>query len=104
MTLRPLIARHPGKCDRCGNPFGPGASILYGGRVPGGRRGYTYHVVGDCPDGGGGNGKGANDSTNPYEADRFASVSIFRNGDGEVIGTRNRNGTCEDAPCCGCCS
>jgi hypothetical protein len=30
--------------------------------------------------------------------------SVLRNYRGEVVSYRNAKGTCEDAPCCGCCS
>ena len=30
--------------------------------------------------------------------------SVLRNYRGEVVSYRNSKGTCEDAPCCGCCS
>lgn len=100
MAFRTITARYSGSCYRCGGTIEPGDRIRFGNR-------RTYHLLADCPgaDGGdmGGEGYG-NGHVNPYAADRHAPVVITRNYRGEIIGTMNRNGPCEDRPCCGCCS
>lgn len=88
MAFRTITAKYRGNCYRCGGVIDPGDRIRFGNR-------RTYHLLEDCP--------GADEADSPYAADRYASVSITRNADGDVIDFRNRWGRCEDAPCCGCC-
>lgn len=100
MAFRTITAKYRGNCYRCGEVIDPGDRIRYGNR-------RTYHLLADCPGAGGGDmgGEGyGNGHVNPYAADRRAPITILRNAEGTVVMTRNRNGTCEDAPCCGCCT
>lgn len=73
---RTMTARFAGACRGCDAPITPGDIIVHGGR------GKTYHQ--DC------NG-------------RTKVHTIYFPSSGETI-YRNANGTCEDAPCCGCCT
>lgn len=75
-AFRTMTAKFPGACRGCSNPVIPGDIIIFGGR------GRTFHV--DC--------KGKKKITTIY----FPST-------GNTV-YRNARGTCEDAPCCGCCT
>lgn len=96
MAFRTITARYAGNCYRCGGVIDPGDKIRYGNR-------RTYHLLADCPGANAEEGLG-NGHVNPYATDRHAPITILRNAEGRVVMTRNRNGTCEDAPCCGCCA
>jgi len=73
-----MTARFAGTCasHTCSKPINPGDLIVHI------RRGVTYHV--DC-DG------------------RKLVTTVYFPSSGTTI-YRNANGTCEDAPCCGCCT
>jgi hypothetical protein len=91
-----MKAKYSGTCRACGDRFGAGADIIYTRSAPKGRK--TVHT--DCSD-------ARNAAGSDFEAARGVG-----DGGGEVYeiitsgGTfyRNRNGVCEDAPCCGCCT
>lgn len=74
--LRSMIAKYRGTCKGCLNPIIPGDIIAYV------RKGAVYHV--DC------------EGTKQITTIHFPSTgnTVFRNA----------RGTCEDAPCCGCCT
>lgn len=76
MTYRTMTARFRGACRGCSAPVRPGQVIVTGGK------GRTYHQ--DC--------KGQTEIT-----------TIYFPSSGQTI-YRNVRGTCEDAPCCGCCT
>lgn len=71
-----MTARFSGACRGCDSLVKPGDTIVTGGR------GRTYHV--DC--------SGQKDV-----------MTIHFPSSGTTI-YRNARGTCEDAPCCGCCT
>ena len=76
MSARTLTARFAGECRGCDTMIEPGDLIVNLGR------GRNYHV--NCRTRG-----------NPSYEVRLSSG---------FVGYVNRNGRCEDAPCCGCCT
>ena len=77
-----MIARFPGKCARTGRVIKPGDVITFtSARKP--------VLVQQQHNGGA-------DNVTPYTSDVIAF--------GDRTFYRNRNGRCEDAPCCGCCT
>ena len=76
MSIKTMRARYPGRCAATGAPIKPGALIYYDGRT---RRATLAPV-----------------------ANNYVS-HVFEFGDGREY-YRNKNGRCEDAPCCGCCT
>jgi hypothetical protein len=92
--------RYPGKCTKCGDIVKPRAGTIE--RSPTTRKWLVTHNV--CP---AGNGRA---DWEPSE-ETFGIVPDPRGGDRVIEirtsgGTfyRNAKGTCEDAPCCGCCT
>lgn len=75
------VNRYPGRCDRCAGPVAPNAGRLVG---QGTRRGFRVRHLA-CDEAG------------------HAAVITVELADGHTF-TRNARGTCEDAPCCGCCT
>jgi hypothetical protein len=71
-----MIARYPGKCARTGAAIRPGDTITF---TP---------------------------ARKPVLVKSFgvSDVFVFSGEDGSRAFYRNRNGRCEDAPCCGCCT
>src|SRR5580765_5181176 len=107
MAFRTITARFPGTCRRCGNSIAAGTRIRFGGR------GLTYHLSAECGT------QQAEDAPlfqavgvldvegsllNDDRAMARQGVTVFRNGNLDVVGYRNSRGRCEGAPCCGCCS
>lgn len=78
MPAKTLTARFPGACRGCRGSIEPGDKIVNMGR------GRNYHV--DCDDPG---GSDIIECYSPTTGNRWYI---------------NRNGRCEDAPCCGCCT
>ena len=74
--IRTMRARYPGRCAATGAPIRPGDAIQYDTRTK--RATLT-------------------DARADYISD------VIRFGDGREY-YRNKNGRCEDAPCCGCCT
>ena len=74
--IKAMRARYPGRCAATGAPIRPGDDILYDGR--------TGRATLAAP-----------------RADYVSDVIDFGNGQRYY---RNKNGRCEDAPCCGCCT
>jgi hypothetical protein len=106
-TIRVKIAT---VCKRCGGAIPIGTKIRYGGR------GRAYHMAAECPAASGRTVAAAArharyegvSSTNEEElAAQYVNphgVSNYtRFSSGAEVYT-NKNGRCEDAPCCGCCS
>lgn len=96
---RTMIARYRGKCRSCGGAISPGETIRWAGR------GAAFHAQGAC-EGDGGSGRDDYSNLNPATGGRMsnrARVTVTRFASGDTI-TRNVNGLCEDAPCCGCCT
>ena len=83
---RSMIAKYSGRCMSCGGAIRRGSRITYYGR------GLVECF--DC--------LSSDDWAEPDAAVR-AGINVYRFNTGAVV-TRNRNGRCEDAPCCGCCS
>ena len=77
-----MIARYPGKCARTGAAIRPGDTITF---TPARKAVLVQRMHGD----------GA-DNVTPYTSD------VISFGDNTFY--RNKNGRCEDAPCCGCCT
>jgi hypothetical protein len=75
---RTLTARYTGTCRRCDGPITPGDTILFLGKR------NTVHE-------------------NCAERAESGVIEIYFPSTGNRI-TRNRRGTCEDAPACGCCT
>lgn len=71
-----MVARYAGTCTGCHKAINPGDEIVHI------RRGTTYHEACD----------------NSYRV-----VTTYFPSTGNTV-TRNARGTCEDAPCCGCCT
>ena len=76
----PRPNRYPATCTSCGTRVGTKAGFLLGN----GNGAYTVQHIA-C-----------------HEATEPRVVEFALNG-GDTL-TRNVNGTCEDAPCCGCCT
>ena len=74
-----MIARFPGKCARTGRAIRPGDVITFTSA----RKAVLVQQQ-------------HNDNVTPYVSDtvQFGDRTFYR----------NRNGRCEDAPCCGCCT
>lgn len=85
-----MNSKYPGTCARCNTGFPAGTVIVYNRRAPRGRK--AEHT--DCE----------NPEMGSLEPARdFEPVSnVIRTSGGTFY--RNRAGTCEDAPCCGCCT
>jgi hypothetical protein len=81
-----MTNRYPGQCHSCGSRV-----RKYAGRCfkPAGARRYVVECV-DCSGGG---------STSPSSE----VVEFYFPSTGSYA-YQNRNGRCEDAPCCGCCT
>lgn len=88
--MKRMVSKYSSNCAAgCGVRIKPGVMIDYDRRAPRGRR--ARHA--DCND-----TAAVPDGTLAVEA-----VSVeFRTSGGVFY--RNRNGVCEDAPCCGCCT
>jgi hypothetical protein len=71
-----MIARYPGKCARTGRAIKPGDVITF-------TRARKTVLV---------------------EQQRVSDTVVFFGNSGAREFYRNRNGRCEDAPCCGCCT
>lgn len=77
---RVMLAKFTGKCVETGARINPGDTIKY-------VKGYGSTLV--------------SRGTTPPADGRYIS-DVFRTSGGEFY--RNKNGRCEDAPCCGCCT
>ena len=91
MTTKTMIAKYRGTCALTGAPINPGDSITYDTVA---RRAY-FTEPGDC----------AVDTD--YLAARTRTPKEYRSHVFNFSGKeyyRNKNGRCEDAPCCGCCT
>lgn len=120
--FRTIVAKYAGStCKRCGSKITIGEQIRYGGP------GQIYHLASACP-----KGTGYTDDppyahlgnytdpdltepppaaetptvrphrfSNAYRRQRGSTYTRFSSGAEQYT---NRNGRCEDAPCCGCCS
>jgi hypothetical protein len=75
MTIKSMRAKYPGHCSRSGARINPGDDIKFDTVT---RRAWLEEP-GD-------------------------SRVIFYGEHGATVFHRNRNGRCEDAPCCGCCT
>jgi hypothetical protein len=77
-----MVNRYAGGCGKCGAPVAARAGVVEnigGAFVP-------FHLT--CRDGG-----------------SVIVTTEFHSEHGEpIVRTRNARGTCEDAPCCGCCT
>ena len=82
---RSMIARYPGKCARTGRAIRPGDVISF---TPARKAVLVQQQH-----------NGGADNVTPY-SDRI----VFFGDSGAREFYRNRNGRCEDAPCCGCCT
>ena len=80
-----MIAKYHGKCAKSGKDIRPGDVITFTSA----RRPVLVHRA--YPTRAGANG-GVSD------------VFVFSGEDGSRAFYRNKNGRCEDAPCCGCCT
>lgn len=76
-----MIARYPGKCARTGAAIRPGDTITF---TPARKAVLVQRMH----------------NATPYTSDVF----VFSGEDGSRAFYRNKNGRCEDAPCCGCCT
>jgi len=79
---RNIPNKFPGPCAKCSKPVAARAGTLRRD----GKRFVVFHSA--CAE----------------EPDSAVIVSTFVGEHGETTVTRNRRGTCVDAPCCGCCS
>jgi hypothetical protein len=71
-----MIARFPGKCARTGRAIKPGDVITFNG----------------------------NRKAVLVQQHNVSDTIVFFGDSGAREFYRNRNGRCEDAPCCGCCT
>lgn len=76
------VNRYPGRCAECDGPVAARAGVL----ERRGRRWTVKHLA--CADAGA-------PAVDTFVLDPYGAARTF---------TRNRRGTCEDAPCCGCCT
>ena len=74
-----MIARYPGTCARTGRAIRPGDVITFTSA----RRPVLVQQ---------------------QHNDRVSDTIVFFGDSGAKEFYRNRNGRCEDAPCCGCCT
>jgi len=74
-----MIARYHGKCAKTGAAIRPGDTITFTAA----RKAVLVQRM-------------HNDDT--------SDVFVFSGEDGSRAFYRNKNGRCEDAPCCGCCT
>jgi hypothetical protein len=72
-----MIARYPGRCARTGRVIRPGDVITF---TP------------------------ARKPVLVQQQERVSDTIVFFGDSGAREFYRNRNGRCEDAPCCGCCT
>ena len=89
--IKTMIAKYRGTCALTGAPINPGDSITYDTVA---KRAY-FTEPGDC----------AVDTD--YLAARTRTHKEYRSHVFNFSGKeyyRNKNGRCEDAPCCGCCT
>jgi hypothetical protein len=85
-----MIAKFPGRCARTGRTIRIGDVITFtAARRP-------VLVQQQHNDG--------VDNVTPYTSDRVSDTIVFFGDSGAREFYRNRNGRCEDAPCCGCCT
>ena len=80
-----MIARYPGTCARTGRAIRPGDVITFTSA----RRPVLVQQQHNA----------GSDNVTPY-SDRI----VFFGDSGDRTFYRNRNGRCDDAPCCGCCT
>jgi hypothetical protein len=100
MRFTTITTRFAGSvCRRCKQEIPVGWKIRYGGR------GQTWHLKADC-DGAAPaetDGEAETDGkTLAAGSDRYVSHYTRFSSGAEVY--TNKNGRCEDAPCCGCCT
>ena len=91
MTTKTMIAKYRGTCALTGAPINPGDSITYDTVA---KRAY-FTEPGDCQ------------VDTDYLAARTRTPKEYRSHVFNFSGKeyyRNKNGRCEDAPCCGCCT
>ena len=74
-----MIARYPGTCARTGRAIRPGDVITFNGN----RKAVLVQQ---------------------QHNDLVSDTIVFFGDSGAREFYRNRNGRCEDAPCCGCCT
>lgn len=79
---REMVARYSGTCSKTGAPIRPGDLIEYD------RANRRSTLV-------------SRGTSSPNPEGRYIS-DVFRTSGGTFY--RNKNGRCEDAPCCGCCT
>jgi len=72
-----MIARYPGRCARTGRVIRPGDVITF---------------------------TAARKPVLVQQQERVSDTIVFFGDSGAKEFYRNRNGRCEDAPCCGCCT
>lgn len=75
-----MIARYHSKCAKTGAAIRPGDTITF---TPARKAVLVQRM-----------------HVTPYTSDVF----VFSGEDGSRAFYRNKNGRCEDAPCCGCCT
>lgn len=105
--FRTIVAKYAGsKCKRCHATIAIGEQIRYGGP------GQIYHLASVCGNTAQETASATDTSTetptvrphrfsNAYRRQRGSTYTRFSSGAEQYT---NRNGRCEDAPCCGCCS
>lgn len=81
-NTRTMLARYSSACAKTGEPIRPGDTIEYNPTT----RKATLVSRG---------------TSSPGPEGRYIS-NVFRTSGGTFY--RNKNGRCEDAPCCGCCT
>ena len=78
-----MTAKYPGRCKGCGG------SIVRGEEIEWSRGKGARHV--DC-------------GSSRLRAPSRRVHTVQFGGSDDTVYTRNVNGRCEDAPCCGCCT
>lgn len=92
--MRTMTSRYRGTCSSCHESFPKGTVINFDRSAPKGTG--ASHT--DCE---------APSRSQPLERDDYepryqgSTYTEFSSG---AVAFQNRNGRCEDAPCCGCCS
>lgn len=105
--MKVMTARYPGKCSRTGARINPGDTIVFEGK---GRAYLSDLIPAVNPDVSYARSLDPDlDEESAAAAGRYLRQSmergvshIWNSGGREYY--RNRQGRCEDAPCCGCCN
>ena len=97
--MKLMRSRYRGRCDNCGERFGPGTLINYDSKAPRGQK--TTHA--ECHADGSEDyaSEGSHGDYGSQEWNNRPTIEV-RTSSGTFY--QRAGGRCEDAPCCGCCT